>query len=97
MDNGRVIVLWLGAAMDAQKSQKMADIGSNKRLVAVIEALKRHKDIKQEVHVVKQGTPMEAHVMPYFVEDRLGPSGMASYLEWMTMLQKGLMAGGGGR
>ncbi len=97
VDNGRVIVLWLGSAMDAQKSQKLADIGSNQRLVAVIESLKRHKDIKQEVHVVKQGTPMEAHVMPYFIEDRLGPSGMASYLEWMTVLQKGLMAGGGGR
>ena len=81
--------------MDPQKSQKMADIGRNQRLVAVIESLKRHKDLQQEVHVVKQGTPMEAHVMPYFVEDRLGPSGMASYLEWMTVLQKGLMAGGG--
>ncbi len=65
------------------------------RINAVVQQLRQHKDIIQEVHVVRQGTPLEAHVMPYFVEDRMGPSGQPSYLDWMSMVQKGLMANPG--
>lgn len=67
------------------------------RINAVVQQLRQHKDIIQEVHVVRQGTPLEAHVMPYFVEDRMGPSGQPSYLDWMTIVQKGLMASNPGK
>ena len=107
IDTGRVLILWIGSATP---QQFYADVFGNDppvsiepprqgsklspRINAVVHHLRRNKDIKQEVHVVRQGTPMEAHVMPYFVEDRMGSSGLPSYLDWMTIVQKGLMASG---
>lgn len=67
------------------------------RINAIVHRLRQHKDIIQEVHVVRQGTPLEAHVMPYFIEDRMGASGLPSYLDWMTIIQKGLMASNPGK
>ena len=40
--------------------------------------------------VVRQGSPAEAHVMPYFVEDR-GP-GTPSYADFAASLQKTVLA-----
>ena len=62
------------------------------RICAVVCQLRKAKELQPDVHVVRQGTPLEAHVMPYFVEDRMGTSGLPSYLDWMTMVQKSLMA-----
>ena len=62
------------------------------RICAVVAQLRKHKELQQQVHVVRQGTPLEAHVMPYFVEDRMGSSGLPSYLDWMSLVQKDLMA-----
>ncbi len=42
--------------------------------------------------MVRQGLPMEAHVMPYFIEDRLPAQGQLSYLDHMVQLQKSVMA-----
>ncbi|KAG7669812.1 hypothetical protein Ndes2437B_g05999 [Nannochloris sp. 'desiccata'] len=63
------------------------------RICAVIQHLRAGREIQQEVHVIVQGTPMEAHVMPYFVEDRLAiAGGLPGYLEWMMSCQKQIMA-----
>eukprot|EP00889_Picochlorum_renovo_P008544 jgi/Picre1/35574/NNA_003035.t1 len=62
------------------------------RIHEVIHSLRQSKEFVQDVHVIRQGTPMEAHVMPFFIEDRMGASGQPSYLDWMTIVQKGLMA-----
>lgn len=35
---------------------------------------------------------MEAHVMPFLVEDRLAAAGSMGYLDFMLQLQKQLMA-----
>lgn len=65
----------------------------SERLCAVVCALRRYRDVHQQVHVVRQGTPMEAHVMPYFIEDRMTiGSGLPGYLEWMMGLQKQITA-----
>ena len=63
------------------------------RINAVVAQLRVAKELRQEVHVVVQGSPMEAHVMPYFVEDRLAiAGGLPGYLEWMMGLQKQVMS-----
>jgi protein transport protein SEC24 len=63
------------------------------RICAVVQHLRAGREIQQEVHVIVQGTPMEAHVMPYFVEDRLAiAGGLPGYLEWMMSCQKQIMA-----
>lgn len=46
----------------------------------------------QECWVVRQGTPMEAHLMPYLVEDRQAAAGSMGYLDYMMQVQKMLMA-----
>lgn len=63
------------------------------RICAVVAQLRAGRELRQEVHVVVQGSPMEAHVMPYFIEDRLAAAGgLPGYLEWMMGLQKQVMA-----
>lgn len=44
--------------------------------------------------MVRQGTPMEAHLMPYLVEDRQAGAGSQSYLDYM--MQARFCFGGGG-
>lgn len=44
--------------------------------------------------MVRQGSPMEAHVMPYFVEDRQAAAGGLGYLDFMVSLQKGVVMPG---
>ena len=46
----------------------------------------------QEVYVVRQGHPLEAHVLPYLVEDRQAAAGSLGYLDFMLQLQKMVMA-----
>lgn len=47
---------------------------------------------EQELYVVRQGQPMEAHLMPYLVEDRQAAAGSLGYLDFMLQLQKMVMA-----
>lgn len=42
--------------------------------------------------MVRQGMPMEAYVMPYFIEDRMPSSGSQGYMDFMVQLQKSVMA-----
>ena len=46
----------------------------------------------QECWTIRQGTPLEAHLMPYLVEDRQTAAGSLGYLDFMLQLQKQLMA-----
>lgn len=63
------------------------------RICALVGALRAYREVQQEVHVVRQGTPLEAHVMPYFIEDRMGAGGnLPGYLDWMMTVQKQVMA-----
>jgi protein transport protein SEC24 len=62
------------------------------RINAVLRALRGRRELWQECWVVRQGTPMEAHLMPLLVEDRGPAQGSQSYLEFMLQLQKMLMA-----
>ena len=36
--------------------------------------------------MVRQGTPMEAHLMPYLVEDRQAAAGSLGYLDFMLQV-----------
>lgn len=113
IDNGRLMILWIGA--NVQSSFYSAAFGStanpndpstlhaeperqgselSARLNKIIQFLRKGKDLYQECHVVRQGSPLEAHVMPYFVEDRAGAGagGLPGYLDWMLGLQKAVMA-----
>lgn len=45
----------------------------------------------QGCYVVRQGTPMEAHVAPYFVEDALPSSASPGFFEFMQVLQKDIL------
>ena len=63
------------------------------RICAVAGQMRFGRELRQEVHVVVQGTPMEAHVMPYFIEDRMSiAGGLPGYLDWMMQLQKQVVA-----
>lgn len=65
------------------------------RIAAVLRRLRRRRELHQTLHVVRQGTPMEAHVTPYFVEDARGAAGPApGYLDWMLLLQKMVLSKG---
>ena len=113
IDNGRLMVLWIGA--NAPPSFYSAAFGNaanpndpstltvapvregselSGRLNAIVQSQRAGKELHQECHVVRQGTPLEAHVMPYFVEDRAGAGGggLPGYLDWMMGLQKAVMA-----
>lgn len=61
------------------------------RICCVLRDLRKGRELQQECYVVRQGTPMEAHVMPFFVEDRLQAIGAIGYLDWMIQLQKSVM------
>ncbi len=42
--------------------------------------------------MIRQGTPIEAHLMPYLVEDRGPVPGSIGYLDFMQQLQKMVMS-----
>ena len=62
------------------------------RIAAVMAACRGAREVYQECFVVRQGTPMEAHVGPYFVEDRQASAGAQGYLDFMLTLQKAVMS-----
>lgn len=115
IDNGRVVICWLGNATPAtfyntvfgvqdggastardasQLKLEPARQGSELagRINNVLNELRARKEVCQECYVVKQGSPMEAHVMPFFIEDRLQAVGALGYLDWMVQLQKQVMS-----
>lgn len=61
----------------------------SKRLNALMRQLrKRNSGIYQQCFVVRQGSSMEAHVIPYFVEDR--GHGTQSYMDFLCTIHKGV-------
>jgi protein transport protein SEC24 len=109
LDNGRVAVLWVGAAAPPPLLAALfgpgaasGDAGAlrleppragselSARACAAAAALRARRETRQEVYVVRQGTPTEAHVMPYFVEDRAGGGAAAApgYLDYVSALQR---------
>lgn len=65
------------------------------RLNALLRALRGSKELWQECWVVRQGTPMEAHLMPYLVEDRQAAAGSLGYLDFMLQVGAWWRAGAG--
>ena len=62
------------------------------RVNGVLRTLRGARELWQECWVIRQGSPMEAHVMPYLVEDRQATAGSMGYMDYMLQLQKMLMA-----
>ncbi|EFJ52467.1 hypothetical protein VOLCADRAFT_72688 [Volvox carteri f. nagariensis] len=66
------------------------DAPMSRRVNAVLRTLRAKRLLHQQVFVVRQGSGLDAHVLPYFVEDR-SPS-TQSYTEYMVALHKAVMA-----
>ena len=81
-----------GSALAVEPPRQGSELSA--RLNGVLRQLRRggRRELWQECYVVRQGTPLEAHVVPYFVEDRAAAAGSLGYLDWMLQLQKGVMA-----
>jgi hypothetical protein len=58
------------------------------RINGVLRQLRARRELWQECWVLRQGTPMEAHLMPLLVEDRQAAAGSQGYLDFMLTLQK---------
>lgn len=116
VDNGRMLILWLGQALDPSFYSAVFGVqappqdtsglnpeperpGSqlSARINAVLRRLRGRRELWQECWVMRQGTPLEAHLMPFLVEDRQATSGSQGYLDFMLQLQKVGWAVGGGR
>eukprot|EP00198_Chlamydomonas_reinhardtii_P012637 XP_001701974.1 COP-II coat subunit [Chlamydomonas reinhardtii] len=60
------------------------------RVTTLLRALRAGRPLHQQVFVVRQGSPLEPHVLPYLVEDR-SPS-TQSYTDYMVSLHKAVLA-----
>jgi len=106
IDNGRVLVLYLGRAAPTAFLQGVFGVGPevpadqlaleparagsdlSVRVNAIVASLRKGRMLHQAVHVVRQGEPSEAHIMPYFVEDR--GQGTMGYVDWLVQLHRGV-------
>jgi len=107
INNGRVLVLWLGRGVDphlavqllgpevqnpavdvSQLPVEPAREGSalSGRLVAVLSALRQGRGMYAPCFAVRQGTPVEAVIMPLFVEDRM--QAQMAYTDFLQTLHK---------
>ena len=77
-------------ALNLEPAQPGSELSG--RINAVLGRLRSARELWQEVWPVLQGTPMEAHLMPFLVEDRLASAGSMGYLDFMMQLQKQLLA-----
>ncbi|GIL72053.1 hypothetical protein Vretimale_545 [Volvox reticuliferus] len=66
------------------------DAPMSRRVNAVLRKLRAQRPLHQQVFVVRQGSGLDAHVLPYFVEDRSPAT--QSYMEYMVLLHKSVMA-----
>lgn len=108
VDNGRVLVLWVGKlvsrewamevlggdihALDPNQLTVEPSRGSpmSHRINALLGALRSGRPLYQQCYVVKQGSPMEVHVMQYLVEDRMPAT--PSYTDFMMSVHRGVMS-----
>lgn len=75
-------------ALDPEPPRPNSELSA--RVCAVLSSLRATRPNFPPCFVVRQGSPAEAHVLPYFVEDR-GP-GMPSYADFAASLQKTVLA-----
>ncbi|RMZ56193.1 hypothetical protein APUTEX25_002383 [Auxenochlorella protothecoides] len=98
IDNGRLCILWLGAALGPAFYEQVfgsaADAGQDPGQLS-LEPARPGSELSARInagcYVVRQGTPMEAHVAPYFVEDALPSSASPGFFEFMQVLQKDIL------
>lgn len=60
------------------------------RVNRLLAALRSRRPTYQQCFVVRQGSPLEVHVMPYLVEDRM--PAVPSYSDFMMVLHKGVLS-----
>eukprot|EP00798_Chlamydomonas_sp_ICE-L_P030136 gene30136-35113_t len=60
-----------------------------KRVCAVLRTLRSKRRVHQQCFIIRQGSPLEVHVLPYFVEDR--SQATASYSDYMMTMHQGAM------
>ena len=75
-------------ALDPEPARAGSELSA--RVCGVLAALRATRPNFPPCFVVRQGSPAEAHVLPYFVEDR-GP-GTPSYADFAASLQKTVLA-----
>ena len=75
-------------ALDPEPARPGSELSA--RVCAVLASLRATRPNFPPCFVVRQGSPAEAHVLPYFVEDR-GP-GTPSYADFAASLQKTVLA-----
>jgi protein transport protein SEC24 len=81
-------------AMALSVEPERAGSPASARVCAVLRALRAGRATHAPCFVVRQGSPAEAHVLPYFVEDRGpgGPGAAPSYADFAAALQKAVLA-----
>ena len=62
----------------------------SKRICAVLSTLRARRPVYQQCFVIRQGSPLEVHVLPYFVEDR--SQATPSYADFMLAMHKGVLS-----
>jgi len=110
IDNGRIMILFLGRSLGGTFMKEVFGLGDDptpqelqaltlepardtdlsKRMCAIVASQRGSRGMHQQCFVVRQGDPMEAHVSPYFVEDKHHAS--PSYLEFLGHLHKAVMS-----
>ena len=75
-------------ALDPEPARPGSELSA--RVCSVLASLRATRPNFPPCFVVRQGSPAEAHVLPYFVEDR-GP-GTPSYADFAASLQKTVLA-----
>ncbi|CAK0784355.1 hypothetical protein CVIRNUC_007559 [Coccomyxa viridis] len=74
-----------GLSVEPPRSSELS-----KRINALLSSLRAGRSTYASCFVVRQGTPPEQHVLPWFVEDR--SPGSPSYSDWANALHKAAMA-----
>lgn len=76
----------IGATVEPEKPTEVS-----RRICCLLAYLRKDNWIFQQCFVVRQGSAMEAHVLPYFIEDR--GQGTASYSDFLCSLHKSITTG----
>jgi len=72
-----------GVTIEPEKQTEVS-----KRICKLLHKLRSDNCVHQQCFVVRQGSAMEAHVIPYFVEDR--GQAMQSYMDFLCSVHKGI-------
>jgi protein transport protein SEC24 len=101
LDDGRILIAWVGRAVPAELLQDLFgavgvadpllldvdhDSALSKKVQKLLGVLRTGKDTYQQCFVVRQGDAIETHWMPYLVEDRI--AGTMSYTEFLCHIHR---------